>query len=282
MLKIFIATALICASSFAFAESAPTDLDTQLVQATFRIQNPKSSATVFFLTREVADGNSKKLQRILVTANHVLEKSEGDEATIFLRKKETKDGEDSWSKTPFKLKIRENGKALWTHPANLDVAVMSVTLPGDIEVPALPLDLLATDAALKKYEVHPGDTIKCVGYPHPNQFTPNEAWFPVVRHGCIASYPLVPTKKTRTFLADFNTFEGNSGGAIYLCECNRFFDGKTQDGRVGLILGLLSSQHFLDEKFTHVYESGTFRQRLGLGVILHASAIREAIDMLPK
>lgn len=282
MQKNILIVTLVCVCSLSFAESAPSDLDTQLVLSTFRISNPKSSATVFFLTREIADGNAKKMQRILVTANHVLEKAEGEEATLFLRKKETKDGEDSWTKSPFKIKIRDKEKLLWSRVAGVDVAVMVVTLPGEIEVPALPLDLLASDATLKKYEIHPGDTIKCVGYPHPNQFTPNEAWFPVVRQGCIAGYPLLPTKKTRTFLADFNTFEGNSGGVVYLSENNRFYEGKTQEGRTQMILGLLSSQHFLDEKFTHVYESGTFRQRLGLGSIVWASAIREAIELLPK
>lgn len=262
--------------------SAPGDLDTQLVMATFKVANPKSTATFFVLKREIGEGAEKKQQCILVTANHVFEKAEGDEVTLFLRKKETKDGEDSYIKWTTKIKIRDNGKQLWTRPPGIDVAVIPITLPVGVECPALPMELLATDELLKKYEIHPGDNIKCTGFPHPNQFTPNDAWFPIVRQGCIAGFPLLPTKKTRTFLCDFNTFEGNSGGAVYLSESNRFYGGKTQEGRTQLILGLLSTQHFLDEKFTHVYESGTFRQRLGLGTIVHASAIREAIEMIPK
>ena len=57
--------------------------------------------------------------------------------------------------------------------------------------------------------------------------------------------------------------------------------GKPQEGRVQLIIGLLAGQHFLNEKFDHVYESGTFRQRLGLGIVVHAAMIREAIELLP-
>ena len=36
--------------------------------------------------------------------------------------------------------------------------------------------------------------------------------------GRIASYPITPTSKTRTFLLDFEVFEGNSGGPVFLYE----------------------------------------------------------------
>ncbi len=256
------------------------DLDTQVVLNTFKIGNPKSSATVFIMSRPAPD-DEKKTQFFLVTALHVFSKMEGDEATLHLRKLVGKSG-DEWVKAPTKIKVRQDGKDLWTKHPTADVAVMPFTPPADVPVRGLPLDLLATDEQLKLYEIHPGDTMKHVGYPHPNQFEANAAGFPIVRQGCIASYPLIPTAKNKTFICDFNTFEGNSGGPVYFTENNRYYGGQTQTGRVQLILGLLSLQHFLNDKFENPYESGVFKHRLGLGVIVQAPIVRETIELLFK
>lgn len=272
---------LMCVLFAAFNLCAETDdLDTQLMLNTFKISNPKSSATVFVIVRPSPD-DAKKNQYVLVSALHVFSKMEGDEATLYLRKKEGKDS-DEWAKVAVKLKVREDGKALWTKHPNADVAVLPFSPPPDAPVAGLPLSLLATDEMLKHYEIHPGDTLKCTGYPHPNQFDTGAAWFPVVRQGCIAGFPLTPSTKYKTFLADFNTFEGNSGGPVYFTENNRYYGGKTQEGRIQFILGLLSLQHFINDKYDNVYESGTFRHRLCLGVIVNAAMIRETIELLPK
>lgn len=255
-----------------------SDLNTQLVLSTFKIANPKSTATVFFLSRPAQD-DPQKTEWILVTADHVFRLMEGDEATINFRKKGP---DEEYTKVPLKIKIRQAGKALWTKHPSADVAVMVVTPPSDVSFPRLGVDLLATDVELKKYEIHPGDTIHSVGYPHANQLEANAAGFPIMRRGCIASFPLTPTKKTKTFLFDYNSFEGDSGGPVFLAENNRFYGGKTQEGRVQLILGLVSEQHWLNEEFKMVYQSGILRQRLGLGIVVHAAAIKETIDLLPR
>jgi hypothetical protein len=145
----------------------------------------------------------------------------------------------------------------------------------------MPVELLASDNELQKYEVHPGDTIRGIGFPHANEFEANEGGFAVVRTGCVASYPLLPTKTTRTFFFAFNSFEGDSGAAVYLSENNRFYGGKTQEGRVQLILGLVSEQQFLDEEIKMAYQTWKFRHRLGLGIVVHATAIKETIALLP-
>ena len=268
---------LVQANGFA-SEAHPGDLDTELMLATFKLSSPPVAATCFMLTRPVPDSPAET-QFILVTAEHALCQIKEDAATVTFRKRQSAGG---YSKLPAKLQIRQNGKALWTRHPNADVAVMYVTPPSDAAIAHVPVDLLASDADLQRYEIHPGDTVKCIGFPHANQFQANEAGFGVVRTGCIASFPLLPTKNTKTFYFDFNTFEGDSGGPVYLSENNRFFGNQTHEGRTRLILGVAVAQQFLDEEFKTVYQTGKFRHQLGLGVVVHSTAIREAIDLLPR
>ena len=135
-----------------------------------------------------------------------------------------------------------------------------------------------TDEALKKYKVHPGDSVANLGYPHRTEA--NDEGFPVLRKGAIASYPLLPTKKSKIFVLSTNSFEGDSGGPVYLADPGRAVSGKdTEDVR--LILGLVSAQRFLDEEAKMIYGTTKIRHRLGLANVVHASFIRETIERMP-
>ena len=81
-------------------------------------------------------------------------------------------------------------------------------------------------------------------------------------------------KKHPTFLVDYNTFEGDSGGPVYL-EMVR--DGKPQIKIVGLVHG----QHFIEERYKLVYQEGVTKKRLGLAIIVNSQAILETIQALP-
>ena len=224
----FLLAALLCAAGNPL-HAQTTDLDTQLMLATFRVVNPGSSGTAFVLSRPDPD-EPKKPRFVLVTAEHVLRQMTGDEATILYRRQEADGG---YTKSPAKLKVRDGGKAVWTRHPTADVAVMDVSPPPEVSFPEVPAALLSSDADLSRYEVHPGDLIRCVGFPHPNQFEANGSGFGVVRLGCIASYPLLPTKKTKTFLCDLNSFEGDSGSPVYLCGDNRSYGGSRNRARCG-------------------------------------------------
>ena len=263
----------------AAARSVPAetdDLDTRLMLSTVKLTNPESTAGGSILSRP-SPKNPKAVQYILVTAGHVFGGMKGEEATVLYRKR---DAGGDYTKLPTKIKIRQGEKPLWTEHPKADVTVFYLSPPAEAAVPSVPVDLLASDADLTKYEIHPGDVIKCIGYPH--RFEANDAGFGVLRTGSIASFPLLPTKKTKSFLADLNTFEGDSGSPIYLSESNRFYAGSVHRGRVQLILGLMSGQHFIDEDIKMIYGSSKLKHRLGLGIVVHAAFIREAIDLLPK
>lgn len=252
-------------------------LGAELMLATLKVVNGESTGTAFVLSRQ-EPADPKRETSILVTADHVLRRSKGDEVTLLFHRRQP-DG--AFAKLPAHVKVRREGEALWTKHPEADVAVLRVTPPADACLPRIPITLLATDFQLAEYPIEPGDAIRCVGFPHPNQFEANSAGFGVVRAGCIASFPLLPTRQMKTFLCDFNVFEGDSGSPVYLADPARLYGEKADPKPVPLILGLVAGQHFIDEEFKTIYQAGKFRHRMGMGIVVHASAIRETIDRLP-
>lgn len=247
------------AAAPAAGEGEDDDFNTQMMRATVKISHEKSTGTGFVM----AAANSKRL--ILVTAAHVFESIPDDETTLEFRRRET---EGVYPKEPVRLAIRKEGKPIWTkHPVE-DVAALWIDAPRDADLPRIPVSLLATDDLLKKHKVHPGENVSCLGYPHRNEA--NEAGFPILRSGAIGSFPLVPTAKSKTFYFSANTFEGDSGGPVYLAR---------EDAK--LILGVISGQRFLDEEMKMIYGTTKVRHRLGLAIVVHAAFIKETIERLP-
>jgi len=204
---------------------------------------------------------------VLVTAQHVFDGVAGDDIQAVLHRR----GPDGkWSRQEMPVKIRNNGAPLWVHHPTADVAVMYIDLPDGI-IPAgdlLPTTALADDATIRELEIHPGDELNCLGFP--NALEANDYGFPILRSGKIASYPLLLTKDVKTFLFDFQVFPGNSGGPVYLVQSNRLYHGATRLGAVATIVGLVSQQ---------AYAGG---QSLGIGQVVHASFIKETLELLPS
>jgi len=157
---------------------------------------------------------------------------------------------------------------------------MYVRLPVGVDLPLLPISLLATDKELEEYEIHPGDSLSCLGYPYGAEA--NEAGFPILRSGQIASYPLTPTIKVKTFLYDFRVFGGNSGGPVYFIDQNRSYGGGTRLGnRIQFLAGLVSQEKMVEEEIISIAETRRTKYPLSLAVVIHATLIKEAIDLLP-
>jgi hypothetical protein len=257
------------------ARSQRPELNTALMESTFKIQgiargNPAGTVvgTVFFIGRPSKSDPSRSYF-VLITARHVLDAME-DDATILLREKQP-DG--SFRKFPHTFKIRENGKDLYVHHDQADVAAMYFRMPIKDPFMMLDKDFLADDDKLKLYEMHPGDELLCLGFPLAAEA--NEIGFPILRSGRIASYPLIPTKTVKSFLYDFRVFDGNSGGPVYFTYDTRTFGGNLHSGGIMGIVGLVSQQNYSAIP-------GHFGQPLDLGVIVPAVFIVETINMLPE
>lgn len=250
------------------------DFHTEMIRATVKLQHDKSTATGFILRQPRLDPAGES-RWVLITAAHVLERSSDDETTLVYRVREA---EGVYRKEPVPLGIRKGGQLLWTQHATEDVAAIVVTPPEKADLPEISTDRLASDERLRQHEIHPGHAVTCLGYPH--RVEANQAGFPILRPGSIASYPLIPSTVNKTFLLSANTFEGDSGGPIYLAEPGNRQDQKGEEIR--LILGLMHGQHFLDEDMTMVYGSSKVRHRLGLGIVVQAAFIRETLEKLPK
>lgn len=254
------------------------ELNTALMESTFKIEGPNSTGTSFIMGRPFVHPPADQpnlAALVLITAAHVLNEMRSDVATLHERRKVG----GTWVRVPHPVPIRANGQPLWKKHPDADIAVMYVSLPKDDSRELLSTDVLADDKMLADYEIHPGDDLACLGYPLGQEA--NDAGFPILRSGKIASYPLLPTSTTKTFLFDFRVFKGNSGGPVYLVQSDRFYHGGVHVGQqIHVVLGLVSQERMV----TQVISGATDEVRqlqLGLAVVVHASLIREAINLLP-
>lgn len=242
------------------------DLSVDMIKATVQIEqaNPNGTRTVgtgFLLSDPTPDGRPRT---VLVTAAHVFDTMPQAEARIGYRFQGA-DGGWRYSPQPFAIRSAK-GQPKWTKHPSRDVAVMEVTAPPEFAKAAIPLNWLASDDTFNRYGVEPGDEMEALGYPL--GLAANQAGFPILRAGRVASYPLAPSTEFPTFLLDFTVFPGNSGGPVYIDQRDRKTDasGQPQDGQ--FIAGILTQQ---------VELSG---DRLEIGIVTQARYIRETVAML--
>src|SRR5690606_30568734 len=118
----------------------------------------------------------------------------------------------SWSYSPQPLQIRDEpgGHERWIKHPERDVAAMTITAPPEFAKAAIPLNWLAQDDTFSSYNVAAGDEMMALGFPR--GLAANQAGFPILRSGRVASFPIAPASIFPTFLLDFTVFPGNSGG----------------------------------------------------------------------
>ncbi len=242
------------------------DLSMALINATVQLEQPlgdgtRTVGTGFLIADPAPDGATRT---VLVTAEHVFDKMPGPEARIGYR---TENADGSWSYAPTPLTIRDkDGHALWTQHPDKDIAVMQVKAPEAFVRAAIPKSWLAEDQTFPKLAVGPGDEMMALGFPR--GLSANGAGFPILRSGRVASYPVAPASLYPTFLLDFSVFPGNSGGPVFMVETAGRRAGAVAVPPAQFIAGLLSQQVELN------------KERLEIGIVVHAKYIREAINAL--
>lgn len=185
-----------------------------------------------------------------------------------------KDSLNIYIQIPITIQLKKKNKALYFLHSSLDLAAFYINLNYDYDN-LLSQGFLAIDTSLTDYQITIGDELLCLGYPY--NIVYNEAGFPILRSGKIASYPLTPSSKYTTFLLDFAVFPGNSGGPVYLISQNRTHNGALEFGEVHQIMGLLTEQI----KLTNTTEDFTINKSLQLGKVINANLIKEFIMALP-
>jgi hypothetical protein len=261
------------------------ELNTVLMESTFKIEGRNAVGqpilgTAFIMGKPFTNPPAEqptKAGYVLITAAHVLNEMQGDSAILHFRRRVDA---NTWIRVLHPLPIRANGQPLWKKHPDADVAVMYVSLPQGNTMPMVSTDVLADDKLLADFEIHPGDDLECLGYPFGQEA--NDTGFPILRSGKIASYPLLPTSKTKTFLFDFRVFKGNSGGPVYLVKSNPWYKGGAQLGQqIHIVIGLVSEERSMPEHILLPYSEEIRQVQLGLAVVVHASLIKEAINLLP-
>jgi hypothetical protein len=249
------------------------ELNTILMQSTFRIHGPSradarqtSFGTTFLMGKPTPD--PAKWYYVLISAAHVLENIGGDVGTLTLRQKQS-DG--SYTPIQWNIQIRNQNNPIYVKHPDADVVALYVNMPDDLNAPILPIELLADDDLLRRFEIHPGDELLSLGFP---LFVSSDGGFPILRSGKIASYPIVPTKTIKSILFDFRVFEGNSGGPVYFVDHGRTYGGSTHLAETEqFVIGLVTSQ--LSSK---AYNN----QMLQLASIVPSVFIKETINLLPE
>jgi len=245
------------------------------MRSTFKIQGQTSGGTGFILGKPLA-ADPKRGFYVLITAAHVLEQIKEDTAILHLRRSV----DTGFTRLATPIKIRKLGTPLWRKHPDVDVAAMALSLPSDADIALVSTAMLANDDMLRRFEVHPGDELLVLGFPYMAEA--NEAGFPILRSGRIASYPLTPTKETKSFLLDFNVFRGNSGGPVFMHHENRIYGSATNIGVTHFIAGLVSQEQNVSERIKSLTEELIRTHRLALGVVIHASFIEELLRSIQE
>lgn len=243
------------------------DLPVELIHATVQLEQPlghgtRTVGTGFLVSETAPDGSPRT---VLITANHVFAGMPGAKAKIGYR---IENADGSWSYAPQELRIRDQaGHELWTHHPNRDVAAISVKAPPEFAKAAIPVTYLATDETFQKYQVGAGDEMMALGFPR--GLAANQAGFPILRSGRVASYPIAPAKIFPTFLLDFSVFPGNSGGPVFMSDqAHRRPGAPGTSDDVEFIAGLLTQQVELNN------------ERLEIGIVVQARYIRETLALM--
>lgn len=239
-------------------EAQAVDYATQVMESTFKLYHPDSTATCFLIKRD-----SPESRIYLVTAAHVLERTKGETATLVLR--DAKD--NTYVRHDHVIPVRHGETALWIKHPQHDIAVLQITAPLPVAVPVLSESVLAQEEKLKSTSVHIASPLLVMTYPQ--RFEAHPSGLPIARQAIFASPPTLPAVENPTFFVDFTTFAGDSGGPAFV---------STSDNQP-LIVGLVLAQSHQEEKTIGEYEEKLVRRPLGLGTVLHSRFIIETLNI---
>lgn len=266
------------------------------VLVSFQVAPGKESCGTGFFTFRPLTGNQGHV--FLVTNKHVLPPERGSVASIRLRVSvgDTNNPSVRFVDVPI---VGPGGRYLphvRLHPqTGFDVAAVNVTdsiVQQQIQGAWLPLDLFSTPERLKNENITVGDEIFLLGYPDAIFDQRNVS--PILRSGIIATVPYEGYAFNDTlrakfglpdridgFLIDANVFPGSSGSVVILKQQPTTIGPQGQTvvsaaKKIPYVLGIVSGSIPISDAAL-----GT-TQRMGLGIVYSAEAIRVVIELFPK
>jgi hypothetical protein len=236
------------------------DLTVAMIGATVQIDQPLANGgyefgTGFLIQDPAPDGTPRI---VLVTAGHVFDNMPGAAVDIGYR---FQGPDGAWKLQRQSVMVRDQGRPLWIRSPTQDVAVMAIQAPPEFAKAAIPEAWLADDTTFDRSGVRPGDEVEVLGFP--NGLASNDAGFPLLRIGRVASYPLTPITRYQSFVIDFRFAGGNSGGPVFVASDGRGRPG-SPDPATAFVAGILTKQV----------------EKVELGIVVHAFYIRQTLSLL--
>ena len=120
--KIMLVCLLVTLTALGLASGA--ELNTIMMEATCKIVGPGTLGTGFVIGKP-SPKNKLRAFYTLITANHVLKATRGDNVNLVFRQKQQ---DNSWKRIEIAVRIRQKKEPLWKKHPEVDVAAMFIRL----------------------------------------------------------------------------------------------------------------------------------------------------------
>lgn len=235
----------------------------EALRATVRLTDGQKGGTAFIVAVE---GKPGARQHLLVTAAHVFKDLKPPACTLVFR---ALDDKGVSVRKEVQVALLEKEKPRWVSHLEADVAVMAVELPKDADIQPLELEQVATPAFAEDGRFHVGQEVWIPCFPARTEA--NAAGWPLLRKGMIATHPLKPLAKAKTFFVDYSHFGGDSGAPVI---------ARIQDKTI--VVGLVTRMQRQEDRITTPFEEKTVYMPLDLAVTAQAPFLRETVSLWRK
>jgi hypothetical protein len=235
-----------------------------VLAATCRIADKETSATCFLVAAGGVRG-ATAAAAFLVTAAHFLEGTTAAECPLVLRA-QNPDGTYARRETP--VVVRDGDGPRWKRHADADLAVLAIELPNGLAVKPFRVDQLADAESVAEGRVRVGQEVVIPCFPAKTEA--NEAGWPILRRGMIATHPLAPVTQVKTYFIDVSTFGGDSGAPVVAA------------GREALVVGVVVGMQRQTDRSTLPFEEKTVHMPLGLAIVAQAAFVRELVEAMGR
>lgn len=248
------------AAAVPIAAATAEDVPLRTLRATVKLADGKRGSTGFLVAVPDAGGGPSRIA--LVTAGHALTGVAGESCTAVFR---AKGGADGFERREVSIRVRDGEKRLFTRHATADVAVIGVVPPADADWQPFARGDIADIRRIDAGSVRAGRRVWVACYPA--QVAAHPAGWPILRHGTIASHPLLPVAAVPTFFLDYSHFGGDSGSAAVI-------DAEGTPIVAGVVVGMQRQT----DRTVSPFEERTTHTPLDLAVTVHPLLVAETID----